>query len=122
MSCRKEPNSATFCRKVLNSALIDWSSFVVWLVAVSAAAGPGGPSADPSLGKLAAMDSYAECKACKPQLDLEKSATLRPSPALKLIIPKITTVRQPIDETLFALVVDGAVTSASGVLMLFLRS
>src|SRR6185503_1341726 len=51
MSCRKEPNSATFCRKVLNSALIDWSSFAVWLVAVSAAAGPGGPSADPSLGK-----------------------------------------------------------------------
>jgi hypothetical protein len=69
------------------------------------------------------MDWYAECKACKSQPDLEKSTALRPSPAVKLIIPKITTVRQPIDDTLFALVAGGVVSSASGIFeeMLCLR-
>src|SRR5262245_52729944 len=62
------------------------------------------------------MDSYAGCSACKSQPDLEKRTALRPTPAVKLIIPKITTVRQPIDEPLFALLVGGVITSASGLI------
>jgi hypothetical protein len=62
------------------------------------------------------MDWYAGCRACKSQSDLEKRTALRPTPAMKVIIPKITTVRQPIDEPLFALLVGGVVTSVSGLI------
>ena len=47
----------------------------------------------------------------------------RPTPAAKLSIPKITTVREPTDETLFELVAGGVDTPASGVVeeTLYLR-
>jgi hypothetical protein len=39
----------------------------------------------------------------------------RPTPAAKLSIPKITTIREPIDETVFELVAGRVDSSVSGV-------
>jgi len=69
------------------------------------------------LVKGAAEDPSAEREACtcKFQLGLENRKAPRPTPAAKLSIPKITTIREPIDETVFDLVAGGVDTSATGV-------